>query len=163
MLTLPAIRRLSAQVPFRIIFRLATLVAYSGSLILLHHAEFLAESVYDNLCSREGIAFDKPISATGLALVMVVLSIPTVLARSRALIAANLVASLFTVAGALLLLSTASDTPYECFTMGGTYEDHTSGLGEFALWGGFVMFASFALLFTDLSVWAVKKVKHRFE
>jgi len=126
MLTLPAIRRLSAQVPFRIIFRLATLVAYSGSLILLHHAEFLAESVYDNLCSREGIAFDKPISATGLALVMVVLSIPTVLARSRALIAANLVASLFTVAGALLLLSTASDTPYECFTMGGTYEDHTA-------------------------------------
>jgi len=142
---------------------LATLAAYGGSLIFLHYAELLAEKVYDDLCSREGITFDKPTSAMSLVLIMVAFSVPTLLARSRALIVANLAASLITAGGAVLLLFTASDTPYECFTMGGTYEDHTSGLGGFTLWGAFVLLLSFALLFIDLFVWALKKVTARSE
>jgi hypothetical protein len=156
MFALPATSRLSALGFFE--FRLATLAAYGGSLILLHYAELLAEKVYNDLCSREGITFGEPMSAMSLAFVLVALFLPTLLARSRALIVANLAASLITAGGAVLLLFTASHTPYECFTMGGTYEDHTSGLGEFALWGAFVLLLSFALLFIDLSVWAFKNV-----
>lgn len=92
-----------------------------------------------------------------LMLIMVFFSIPPLLARGRPLITANLAAGLLTAAASTLLLSTASDVPYECFTMGGDYEDHTSGLGEFTLWGAFVLLLSFALLFVELSIWAVRK------
>jgi hypothetical protein len=160
---LPAAPRFSVPIPFLVKLRLATLAAYGGSLIFLHDAELLAEKVYDDLCSREGIAFGKPTSAMSLVLVTVVLSVPTVLARSRALIIANLTASLITAGAAMLLMFTASKTPYECFTMAGTYEDHTSGLGEFALWGVLVWLLSFVLLVIDLSVWALRKVTTRFE
>ena len=136
---------------FIVQFRLATLAAYGGSLIFLHYAELLAEKAYDDLCSREGITFHEPTSAMSLVLFMVVFSVPTLFC-SRALVVANLTASLITAAGAVLLLFTASNTPYECFTTSGTYEDHTSGLEEFTLWGVFVLLVSFALLFIDLSV-----------
>jgi hypothetical protein len=159
---MPAVPRFSAQNPFLVKLRLTTLAAYGGSLILLHDAELLAEKVYDGLCLREGIAFGKPMSAMSLVLVMVVLSVPTLLARSRALIIANLTASLITAGAAMLLLFTASNTPYECFTTAGTYEDHTSRLGEFALWGAFVWLLSFVLLVIDLSVWTLRKVTTRF-
>jgi hypothetical protein len=144
-------------------FRLTTLAAYGASLIFLHLAELFAEKVYDDLCAPEGITFGKPMPVMTLALVMVVFSIPPLLARSRAVIVANLTMSLITAGWAMLLLSTASDTPYECFTMGGTYEDHTSGLGGFELWAAFVLLLSFTLLFIDLSMWVVKKVTTRSE
>jgi hypothetical protein len=159
----PATPRLSASVPLVVKFRLTTLAAYGASLIFLHLAELFAEKVYDDLCSPEGITFGKPMPVMTLALVMVVFSIPPLLARSRAVIVASLTMSLITAGWAMLLLSTASDTPYECFTMGGTYEDHTSGLGGFELWAAFVLLLSFTLLFIDLSMWAVKKVTTRSE
>jgi len=162
MLTLPATPRSLAFNSVAVRYRLATLAAYGISLIFLHFAESLAEKVYDNLCSSEGITFGKPTSIMGLVVVMVVFSVPTLLARSWALIVVNLTISLITAGGAVLLLFTASDTPYECFTMGGTYEDHTSGLGEFTLWGFFALLSLFGLLFIDLSVWALKKVTTRF-
>jgi hypothetical protein len=158
-----ATSRFSALGSFIVKLRLATLAAYGSSLIFLHCAEFLAEKVYDDLCLREGIRFAKPMSAMSLVLIMVVFSLPTLLARSRALIIANLTASLITAGGAVLLLFTASDIPYECFTMGGDYEDHTSGLTEFTLWGAFILLLSFAFLFVDLSVWALKRVMPRLE
>jgi len=116
MFALPATSRLSALGFFE--FRLPTLAAYGGSLILLHYAELLAEKVYNDLCSREGITFGEPMSAMSLVFVLGALFLPTLLARSRALIVANLAASLITAGGAVLLLFTASHTPYECFTMG---------------------------------------------
>lgn len=155
--TNPGVRPFVSQIPIGRTCRLW------GSLIFLHHAQLLAEKVYDDLCSREGITFAEPTSAIGLALIIVVFSVPTLLARSRALVVANLTASLVTVGSAALLLFTASDTPYECFTMGGDYEDHTSGLLEFELWGAFVLLLSSALLFIDLSLWALKKVTTRSE
>lgn len=143
---------------FAIRCRLATLTAYGGSLIIFHHAELLAGQVYDALCSREGIMFAKPTSATSLAWTMVLFSVPPLLARGRPLILFNLAAGLLTAAASGLLLSTASGTPYECFTMGGSYEDHTSGLDEFMLWGAFVLVSSFILLFIDLLIWAARKL-----
>jgi hypothetical protein len=160
---LPATRRFSALGSFVIKCRLATLTAYGGSLVLFHHAEFLAQEVYNDLCSREGIRFAKPTSVMNLILVMVVFCIPVLLARSRTLIVTNLAASLITAGCAVLLLFTALNTPYECFTMGGDYEDHASGLPEFILWSIFVLLSSFALLFIDLFVWALKKVTARSE
>ena len=144
MLDLPATPRLWAPDFSGVRCRLLTLSAYGGSLILLHQAELVAGKVYNELCSMEGIRFGKPMSATTLILAMVGLSVPTLLARSRALVVTNLAAGVITIGGAVLLLFTASDTPYECFTMGGDYEDHTSGLGEFGLWGAFVFLLSFA-------------------
>jgi hypothetical protein len=94
-------------------FRLAALAACGASLILFHHAELLAEKVYDDLCLREGIAFARPTSAVGLVLFMVVFSTPILLARSRALVIANLALSLVTAGAAVFLLFTASDQPYD--------------------------------------------------
>jgi len=116
---LPDMPRCSALDSFTVKCRLATLAAYGVSLIFLHYAESLAEKVYDDLCSSEGITFAKPTSVLSLVVVLVVFSVPTLLARSRAVIVANLTTSLITAGGAVLLLFTASDTPYECFTMGG--------------------------------------------
>jgi hypothetical protein len=163
MLAFPALSRFWASDSFAVKCRLLTLTAYGGSLIFLHHTELLAEKVYNDLCSNEGIRFSKPMSATNLVLVMAVFSVPTLLARSRALIMSNLAVSMITVGSALLLLFTASDMPYECFTMGGDYEDHTSGLGEFMLWGCFVLLLSFVSLFIDLSIWASRKVAVYFK
>jgi hypothetical protein len=143
------------------LFRQITLVAYGGALILLHCAELLAQKVYDDLCSKDGISFHEPTTLIGLVLVMIIFSVPPLLARSRVLVIADLTASLITLAGSVLLLSTASRTPYECFTMGGTYEDHTSGLGEFVFWGGFVLLLSFGSLFVDLLIWVSKAVMAR--
>jgi len=138
--------------------RLAALAAYGVSLILFHFAELHAEKVYDDLCSHEGITFGEPSPILTLVAILAVFSVPTLLARSRAMIFAGLTASLTTVAGAVLLLFTASDTPYECFTMGGTYEDHTSGLLEFTLWSVVIVLASFAFLVIDLPVSGLRKL-----
>jgi hypothetical protein len=163
MLAFPALSRFWASDSFAVKCRFLTLTAYGGSLILSHHAELLTERVYNGLCSNEGITFAKPTTAVTLALIMAVFSVPAILARSRALIVSNLAVSLITAGAATVLLFTASDTPYECFTMGGTYEDHTSGLGEFELWGAFVSMVSFALLVIDLSIWTSRKVAVYFK
>ena len=163
MLAFPALSLFWASESFAAKCRLLTLSAYGGSLILFHYSELLAEKVYNELCSNEGIRFSKPMSATNLVLVMAVFSVPTLLARSRALVVANLAASVITIGSALLLLFTASDIPYECFTMGGDYEDHTSGLGEFTLSGCFILLVSFAMLVVDLSIWTSRKVAVYFK
>jgi hypothetical protein len=153
----PATLRFAALDPAIGKSRLITLAAYGGALVLFHYAELLAEKVYNDLCSREGITFAKPTSFQVLVLIMIIFSIPTLVARSRTMILTNQIVSLITAAGAVIILCTSTATPYECFTMGGTYEDHTSGLEEFTLWGAFVLLLSFTLLFVDLFVWALKK------
>jgi len=75
-----------------------------------------------------------------LIIALIVFAVPLLLARSYALIFVNLTVASITVVAAGSLLVTAGDTPYECFTQAGTYEDHTSGLDGFELW---LMFAAF--------------------
>jgi len=93
-----------------------------------------------------------------LALTMAVVSVPLLLARSNMLIATNLVASLITAIGAAGLLVTAGNTPFECFSVAGHYNDRTSGLEGFDFWEFFMISLSYIFLLIDLTVWGVRRV-----
>jgi hypothetical protein len=139
-------------------YRLASLIAYSLSLLILYFAEPVAEEAYNGLCSSQGMAFPPGETVGALAVGLIVFAIPLFLARSNAAIFANLTMGSITVLAAAGLLGTAGDTPYECFTQAGTYEDHTSGLDGFGLWLAAATFFSYVLLLIDLAIWGVKRL-----
>jgi hypothetical protein len=140
------------------IYRLACLVAYGISLLSLHFAEPIAAKAYNDLCSSQGTTFGTREPIGDLVVGLIVLAIPLFLARSNALILTNLAIGSITVLAAGGLLISAGDTPYECFTQAGTYEDHTSGLDGFEMWLFFAAFLSYVLLVTDLAIWCAKKL-----
>lgn len=84
---------------------------------------------------------------------MAIFAGPILLARSNQMIVVNLCLAFITVCGAATLLLSAADTPYQCFTSGGSYEDHTSGLEGFGLWFGVSVLLSYVFLLFDLAIW----------
>jgi hypothetical protein len=141
----------------RSIGRLASVLAYGISLLIVHHVQPIAAKAYDDLCASQGITFGEGESVRTLIIFMILIAVPLVFARSNGLIVVNFIIGLLTVLGAHGLLSTAGDTPYECFTQAWTYEDHTSGLEGFGFWILIAIFFSYVFLLVDLIVWAVKK------
>src|SRR6478736_1906319 len=143
---------------FRLTARLASLIAYGFSyafVIFVIHP--IAAKAYDDLCRDQGITFGDGFSPVD-GFFLAALAAPVLLARSNAVIATNLFVSVCSMIGAVALLSSAGDTPYQCFTMGGSYEDHTSGLGGFGLWMGFVVLASIIVVAFDLLGWLILRV-----
>lgn len=140
------------------VYRLASLVAYGTSLLLLHFAEPIAAKTYNDLCSRQGIQFHDGEPIGYLVVGFIVFAIPLSIARRNALVLANLTIGAITVLAASGLFVTARDVPYECFTQAGTYEDHTSGLDGFEMWLFFAAFLSYVLLVIDLAIWCAKKL-----
>jgi hypothetical protein len=112
---------------------------------------------YNDLCASQGMDYGAGWSVRTLALMMAAIAVPLLLARSNILIAANLIASLATAAGASGLLITAGNTPFECFSVAGHYIDRTSGLEEFDAWEVFLTFLSCVLLLIDWAVWGARK------
>jgi hypothetical protein len=143
---------------FGVMCRLASLVCYGLSLLIVHHVHPIAAKAYNDLCSSQGVTFGEGHSVIFLGITLIVFAIPLFLARSRALIVTNLVVGLITIFGAISLLHTAGNTPYECFTTMGTYEDHTSGLDGFEFWLCFTVLLSYVLLLVDLAIWGVRKL-----
>jgi hypothetical protein len=138
--------------------RSASFVAYGLSLLVIHHAEPIAAKAYNDLCASQGRTFGEGASIETLGVILIVIALPLISARSNVLIAVNLALSLLTlILGAGGPLLTAGNTPYECFTQAGTYEDHTSGLDDFESWVLVVIFFSYLFLLVDLIIWAVKK------
>lgn len=89
---------------------------------------------------------------------MALVAIPILLARGGIFIAVNSAVSLITVMGAIGLFATVGNTPYECFTISGIYEDRTSGLAGFDFWYLLVLLFSYSFLLVDLTTWAIRKV-----
>jgi hypothetical protein len=118
----------------------------------------MAAKAYDDLCASQGTTFAGGESVGTLIILMTLIAAPLVFARSNSLIVVNIIIGLLTLLGAHGLLSTAANTPYECFTQDGTYEDNTSGLVGFGFWIVFAIFLSYVLLLVDLIIWAVRKV-----
>jgi hypothetical protein len=143
---------------FKTAFRLVSLLLYGFSLLLFYHAQPIAAKAYNDLCSSQGITFHEPESATFLIVVLVIGALPLLLSRSNAMVLTNLILGVITIFGAGLLLSTAANTPYECFTQAGTYEDRTSGLDGFEMWFGFAIVLSYIFTVIDLAIWSVRKV-----
>jgi hypothetical protein len=143
---------------FRMMCRLASLLCYGLSLFIVHQVHPIAAKAYNDLCSSQGVTFGEGRSVNFLGITLVVFAIPLFLARNHVLIITNLVIGLITILGAISLLYTAGDTPYECFTQAGTYEDHTSGLDGFELWFCFAALLSYVLLLVDLAIWCVRKL-----
>ena len=140
----------------RVTCRLASLLAYGLSLIIVHHVQPIAAKAYDDLCSSQGVTFGEGHSVGYFGIAMLVFAVPIFFARSNALIVTNLIVALATILGAISLLQTAGNTPYECFTTMGLYEDRTSGLDGFDFWLVVAAFFSYVLLLIDLAIWSVK-------
>jgi hypothetical protein len=82
---------------FRIACRLASLLAYGLSLIIVQHVQPIAAKVYDDLCSSQGVTFGEGYSVRYLGITMVVFAVQIFFARSNALIVANLIVALTTI------------------------------------------------------------------
>jgi hypothetical protein len=141
----------------RSIGRLASVSAYGISFLIVHHVQPVAAKAYNDLCASQGMTFGEGESVGALIIFMILIAAPLVFTRSNGLIVVNFTIGLLTLLGAHGLLSTAGDTPYECFTQAGTYEDHTSGLEGFGFWILIAIFFSYVVLLIDLIVWAAKK------
>jgi hypothetical protein len=138
--------------------RLATLLFVGLSLLVVHHAQPIAAKAYNDLCSSQGMTFGEGLSVEFLGMTLVVVAPPLFLARSNALVLTNLILSLITICGAGSLLHTAANTPYECFTQAGTYDDSTSGLYGFEMWFAFAAFLVYFLLVVDLAICSIRKL-----
>lgn len=143
---------------FRTVCRLASLVAYSLSLLIVDHVHPIAAKAYDDLCSSQGMTFGEGHSVRDLGITIIVFAVPLFLARSNTLIATNLIIGLITISAASALFYTAGNTPYECFTTMGIYEDRTSGLDGFEWWLLFAASFSYVLLVVDMAIWGAKRL-----
>jgi len=103
------------------------------------------------------MTFGEGESARFLSVALIVIVVPSLLARSRRLTIANAIIGGLMLLKACSLLSTASDMPYECFTSQGTYEDNTSGLVDFEACFTLAAILSYILLLLDWGIWLLKK------
>lgn len=143
--------------------RLGGLLAYSLAVLVGFYAASLTSNAYHEACKEEVVfaAVVDPLRDVGIALIMiVVILLPTLLARSKALITVNLCLGLLTVVFAFLFLFSASTPPYACYSSGGSYEDHVSGLPEFTFYLIFVVVTSYVFLLLDWSIWAVRNLAY---
>jgi hypothetical protein len=141
----------------RAISRVTCLLVYGLSLFIAHRVQPIVAKAYDDLCTVQGVTYGNGNSVRELRSIFAILSAVTLFARSTTLIIANLIISSLTFLGAVGLLFTAGNTPYECFTTMGSYEDHTSGLEGFGFWVATVCGLLVVFLCVDLAVWTVKK------
>jgi hypothetical protein len=146
----------------RISPRLGGLLAYGLALLVGFYGASLASDAYHKVCEKEAtwVATD-PLQAVGFALIMVVVVIlPTLLARSKALVKVNLCLGSLTTVFAFLLLFTAGTSPDECYSSGGSYEDHVSGLPEFTFCFIFLVVISYVFVLLDWSIWAARNLAY---
>jgi hypothetical protein len=138
--------------------RLGGVLAYGFAVLVVLYGASLASDAYHRACAKEATwAAADPLQGVGFVLIAIVVIIfPTLLARSKALVVVNLWFGLLTVVFAAFFLFTASTPPYECYTMGGSYEDHVSGLPEFTLYLAFVVAVSYFFVVLDWSIWGVQ-------
>lgn len=72
----------------------------------------------------------------------------------------NLCLGLLTTVFAFVLLFTAAASPDDCYSSGGSYEDHVSGLPEFTFYLIFVVVISYVFVLLDWSIWAVRNLAY---
>jgi hypothetical protein len=143
--------------------RLGGLVAYSLAVLVGFYAASLTSTAYHEACKAEVVfaAGVNPLQDVGIGLITILaILLPTLLARSKALVAVNLCLGLLTVVFAFLFLFSASTPPPECYSGGGSYEDHVSGLPEFTFYLIFVVVISYAFVLLDWSIWGVRNLAH---
>lgn len=140
--------------------RLGGVLAYGLALLVGFYGASLASSAYYKVCEKEvSWAAPDPLREVGFALIIiVVVMLPTLLARSNALVKVNLCLGLLTALFAFLLLSTAATLPDECYSSGGSYEDHVSRVPEFTFYLIFVAVISYVFVLLDWLIWAVRKL-----
>jgi len=149
----PALSRLS--------YRAGGAFAYAVTAALVRLAESWALVAYNQVCTGDNrFVGDKyfvspPSILIGSALII---ALPSVLARSNLFLKATVGASVLTLLLAVWLVFSAGTLPYECVTMGGDYEDHASGLGEFMLCFLLILIVLYGCLLIDLCHWGIRKI-----
>jgi hypothetical protein len=143
----------------KLLSRLGSVLAYFVAAILCYHAESTARDAYYLVC-QQWQHIDWPAVPQGagavkdILLFILVMSVPVLVARSNVFVTVNLVMASTVLGAALLLSFSASTPPYECFTMGGHYEDNVSGRFEFTLYAILILVLSAISSLVDLSVWS---------
>ena len=146
----------------RPISRTASLLAPALSLFIFWYVQPWAVKAYNDLCASQGMLYPGEWSAKYCAVLLAVIAVPVLAARSNLLVGINLMLSLAMALGAACLLTTAGNTPFECFSVAGHYNDRTSGLEDFDFWYFLLVPASYCLLLIDLIVWGARKMIARF-
>jgi hypothetical protein len=156
----------------RLSCRLGSLLAISCAMLLWILASSVAPKTYDATCKDEigdriysGVKVSEFDARTLIEIVIVVLIIvlPIFLAQSNSLLKINVALSVLTLFLASLLVFAATTIPEECFTMGGDYEDHASGLPEFTFYMIFMVFVSYLSLLIEWSVWGIRRLASTFK
>lgn len=137
---------------FRFSARLASLLACGVTAALYQYAQLLAEVAYDRVCDAGLMPVDP---ARDLIAPLLIIALPILLARGNLAIAVNLFFSLMTVFFGVLLLDSARTTPTECYTQGGSYEDHASGIPGFGLGMMLTIALLYLILLIDLIAWGI--------
>jgi hypothetical protein len=141
----------------KLLSRLGSVIAYFVAAILCEYAESTARSAYYLVCQQwQHIDWPVPQGADvvkDILLGTLVMSVPVLVARSNVFVTVNLVLASAVLGAAFLLSFSAATPPYECFTMGGHYEDNVSGRFEFTLYAMLVLSLSTIFSLVDLSVW----------
>jgi hypothetical protein len=149
----------------RLSCRIGNLLAVSCAMLLWTVASSLTQKTYYTTCKdeigdlfySEGKGLDAR-TVIEIILVVLIIFLPIFLAQSNILIKINLALSALTLFLASLLVSTATTIPEECFTMGGDYEDHASGLPEFFFYMIFIVLVSYLMLLVEWSTRAIRFV-----
>jgi hypothetical protein len=147
----------TGHVSNRTIFRWISVSCYAFALFIVHHVHPIAAKAYNDLCTSKGITFGEGYSINELVYALIAIAIPPFIARSNTLITLNSFLGLAVVAGAISLFGTVGNTPFECFSVNGWYEDRTSGLNGFDFWLTVVAFLSYIALVVDLLAWGIRR------
>lgn len=139
--------------------RVASLAAYGIVAPLYAQAAELMVRAYNERCHNDAPMWPMPDRDFLWPFFepLLLMLIPVVCSRRNSTIGTNLFLSIVTLLWALRLQVTAATPPYQCYTMGGSYEDHVSGLPEFEMCFLLFMVISYALFLADWCVWGAER------
>lgn len=139
-----------------------TLLSYVAAGQLVRVGGSMALAAYNDACDFNNRFVDARYFGANdgflTPVMLATIAVPILLARSNGMVRANLIFALLIAAMAVAVLTTAGNRPYECVTMGGSYEDHTSGLGEFMLGAGLLFLISSVATLVDVLSWTVHRL-----
>jgi hypothetical protein len=138
--------------------RLPTLLALAAAGVLAFYAQGAALDSYSAACPA-GHSFVTGDFLTGgppaktarlIAKWFGIAILPVLLVRRSTTVKASFVISVLILLAALFNFAAAHTVPYECVTMGGDYEDHSSGTFEFLIAYFLLMPLSYIIAVADL-------------
>jgi hypothetical protein len=136
-----------------LLYKAGSLLALGAVVLLYNQAGAAVLAAYNAACAINDRFFAGSMPV-GFDQALLIFLLPTLLARANLAVKVSLALALFTLLMAILTMLNANTPPYECVTMGGSYEDHSS-VASFELYVLLFLFLSYLFLVIDWSSWLV--------